>query len=84
MSSKDAVNYGKEYLGEGYKQIGKGYYRSADGLRTMRYDFTHHPFRGEFYNGLHSPGHINLNTWKTVVSSGIRNKKLSEIVIWLV
>ena len=84
MTSKEAVKYGKEFLGEGYEKIGKGMYRSKDGLRTMRYDFTHHSFRGKFYSGPNSPAHINLYTWKVPVTPGVRNKLLQETIIWLI
>lgn len=84
MTPEDAVQYGKDFLGEGYEKIGKGMYRSKDGLRTMRYDFTHHPFRGEFYFGPKSPAHINLYTWKVPVAPRVRNKLLQETIIWLI
>ena len=78
MSRKDAIKYGKEYLGEGYVKVGQGYYRSADGLRTMHFDLTHHR-----YNLLQeSPVHINLYGWKNPVAPGVRNKLLSNIHIF--
>ena len=73
MSRKDAIKEGKEFLGEGFTKVRQGYYRSADGLRTMRFDVSHH-------GG--SPVHINLETWKNPVIKGVRNKLLKNIHIF--
>lgn len=78
MSRKDAIKYGKEYLGEGYIKLEPGHYRSADGLRTMHFDFTHHPYKT--FNS--SPVHINLYGWKNAVSPGVRNKMISNTHIF--
>ena len=84
MTKQEAVKYGKDFLGENFQKIDTGIYKSADGLRTMRFDFSHHPFRGKFYSGNYSPLHINLYVWKFPVEKGVRNKVLQEIIIWLI
>lgn len=84
MSRKDAIRYSKNFLGDKYEVVKKGVYKSADGLRTIRFDVTHHPFRGEFYFGNYSPAHLNLYFWKNPVVSKVRNKLLQETVIWLI
>ena len=82
MTQEEAIKYGKEFLGDGFQQVEKGVYHSADGLRSMRFDFTHHPFRGTFYSGNHSPAHINLYSWKVPIAPRVRNKLLQETIIW--
>ena len=78
MSRQEAVKYGKDYLGNDYVKIENGMYRSADGLRTMHFDFTHHA-----YNGVkNSPAHINLYEWLNPVSPGVRNRLLANIHIF--
>ena len=73
MSRKDAIKEGKNFLGDGFTKVKTGYYKSADGLRTMRFDVTHH-------GG--SSIHINLETWKNPVSKGVRNKLLKNVHIF--
>ena len=70
------TKYGKEFLGEGYKKIGDGLYRSADGLRTMHFDLTHH-----MYKGVPSATHINLYTAKATTIAG-RYKIIRNIHIF--
>lgn len=82
MSKEDAVDYGRRFLGDGFEKTGNGIYRSADGMRSMHYDFSHHPFRGKYYSGLNSPAHINLYVWKNPISHGVRNKLVKNIHIW--
>ena len=74
MSRSDTIKEGKNFLGEGYTKIGKGHYRSADGYRTMRFDFTHH-------GG--TPAHINLEVWRSPVAKGIRDKIVKNIYIFV-
>ena len=71
---KDALQRGKGFLGDGYRSVGKGRYISKDGLRTMRFDFTHH-------GGTRH--HINLETWERAVEKGVKNKLVENIhVFW--
>ena len=70
MSRQEAIKYAKEFLGDDFVKVKPGVYQSADGLRRMRFDLTHHPFRGKFYSGNHSPIHINLYVWKVPIKRG--------------
>lgn len=76
MTRQDAIKYGKEFLSDGFTKTGKGLYRSVDGLRVMRFDFTHHT-----YNGVKSAVHMNLYTFKTTAMLG-RYKMIGNIHIF--
>ena len=76
MTRREAIKYGKEFLGDGFMQIEKGLYKSKDGLRVMHFDFTHHTF-----NGVKSAVHINLYTFKPTLLTG-RYKMIGNIHIF--
>ena len=68
-SREDALEIGRKFLGEGYTKEGPGRYVSLDRYRQMRFDFSHHGGTGH---------HINLETFKYKIGSGVRNKVVSD------
>ena len=52
-----ASRYGRKFLGKGYNKVGKGRWASADGLRQMIFDDSHH-----FLDGVRTTTHFNLYT----------------------
>lgn len=59
LSSNEALDTGIKWVGDGYKELDSGVYRSADNLRQFRMD------NGSLA-GAHSPGvpHVHLETYK--------------------
>ena len=55
-----AARYGREFLGKGYSKVAKGRWASADGLRQMIFDNTHH-----LLDGVRTNTHFNLYTHAT-------------------
>ena len=72
-SRANAIKEGKDFLGEGFTKEGNGYYISKDRYRSMRFDVTHHDGTSV---------HINLETWRNKLQSGVRNKLKSNIHIF--
>ena len=73
-SREEALEYGRKFLGHGYTKEAPGRYVSADRLRQMRFDFTHH-------DG--TTHHINPETFKYEIQKGKRNKLIAdEHVFW--
>ena len=70
---EDALNRGREFLGEGYTKAESGQYISKDGYRQMRFDFSHHDGTAH---------HINLDTFKYEIKAGVRNKIKSTIHVF--
>ena len=52
-----AARYGRKFLGKGYNKVGKSRWASADGLRQMIFDDSHH-----FLDGVRTTTHFNLYT----------------------
>ena len=73
-SRVEALNKGREFLGEGYTKVAPGRFVSLDGYRQMRFDFSHHGY---------TPHHINLDTFMYQISSGGRNKLVgTKHIFW--
>ncbi len=51
-----ATRYGRKFLGKGYSKVGKNRWVSADGLRQMRFDDSHH-----ILDGIKTENHFNLD-----------------------
>ena len=51
-----AARYGQKFLGKGYKKVGPRRWVSADGLRQMIFDNTHH-----FLDGVRTTNHFNFS-----------------------
>ena len=73
-----AAKASQQYLGKGYTKASKGRWVSADGYRQVRWDTTHH-----MYKGKPSPVHFNWYEYKYPISAGVRNQLISDIHIWL-
>lgn len=73
-----AAKASQQYLGKGYTKASKGRWISADGYRQVRWDTTHH-----MYKGKPSPVHFNWYEYKYPISAGVRNQLVSDIHIWL-
>ena len=69
-----AAKYGQGYLGKGYKKVGKNRWVSADGLRQMRWDTTHH-----IIDGIPSANHFNLYAFTHSYWQGGRNPILQNL-----
>ena len=73
-----AAKASQKYLGKGYSRVEKNRWISADGLRQVRWDTTHH-----MYHGKPSPLHFNWYEYASPISSGIRGKAINEAHLWL-
>ncbi len=73
-----AAKASQQYLGKGYKKVGKKRWLSQDGLRQVRWDTTHH-----MYKGKPSPLHFNWYEYSSPIMAGIRNKPIKDIHVYL-
>ena len=73
-----AAKASQEYLGKGYSTAGKNRWLSKDGLRQVRWDTTHHPYKGKT-----SPLHFNWYEYASPIGPGIHGKPIKDIHIWL-
>lgn len=55
----NAARIGREWLGKGYKKVGKGRWVSADGFKQMRFDGDH--FNLELWLNQIAPKVSNIN-----------------------
>ena len=75
MTRSNAVKEGKKFLGEGFTKEAPGRYVSQDGLRQMRFDFSHH-------GG--TSGHINLEVWnKSILGPGKHFQTLNRHIFFI-
>ena len=73
-----AAKASQQYLGKGYTKAGKNRWVSADGYRQVRWDTTHH-----MYKGKPSPVHFNWYEYQYPIAPGVRNKLVSDVHVWL-
>lgn len=73
-----AAKASQNYLQKGYSKVDKGRWISKDGLRQVRWDTTHHP-----YKGVPSPNHFNWYEYSTSLWQAGRNKPIKDIHIWI-
>ena len=73
-----AAKASQKYLGKEYIRADKNRWISKDGLRQVRWDTTHH-----IYKGKPSPVHFNWYEYASPVVQGIRNKPIKDIHVWL-
>ena len=73
-----AAKESQRYLGKGYTKAGKNRWVSADGYRQVRWDTTHH-----MYKGKPSPVHFNWYEYQYPIAPGVRNKLVSDVHVWL-
>lgn len=73
-----AARASQQYLGKGYTKAGQNRWVSKDGYRQIRWDTTHH-----MYKGNPSPAHFNWYEYEFPLSQGVRNKPIKDIHVWL-
>ena len=73
-----AAKASQKYLGKGYTKAGKNRWVSKDGYRQVRWDTTHH-----MYKGKPSPAHFNWYEFKSPVAQGVRNEIVNDVHIWI-
>ena len=70
-----AAKAGREYLGKGYKKVGKDRWVSKDGLRQLRWDKTLHPIGGE-----EAGYHFNFDKFKVSYWEGGSGKSFKHVL----
>jgi RHS repeat-associated protein len=73
-----AAKASQKYLGKGYSRVGENRWLSKDGLRQVRWDTTHHPYRGK-----PSPLHFDWYEYANPIGKGIKGKPIADVHIWL-
>ena len=73
-----AAKASQKYLGRGYSKAGTNRWISKDGLRQVRWDTTHHPYKGK-----PSPLHFNWYEYAEPIGPGIHGKPIKDVHIWL-
>ena len=73
-----AAKASQKYLGKEYTKAGKNRWVSNDGYRQVRWDTTHH-----IYKGKPSPVHFNWCEYKYPIAPGVRNKLVNDVHVWL-
>ena len=71
-----AARYGRKFLGNGYNKVEKGRWVSADGLRQMIFDNTHH-----ILDGVRTTTHFNLYTHATNLLAG-KSKIIAKLHVF--
>ena len=73
-----AAKASQKYLGKGYLKADKNRWISKDGFRQVRWDTTHH-----IYKGKPSPVHFNWYEYKYPIANGVRNKLIKDVHVWI-
>ena len=73
-----AAKASQQFLGKGYIKAGSNRWISADGLRQVRWDTTHH-----LYKGIISSNHFNWYSYSKSLLLPGRNKPISDIHVWI-
>ena len=68
----------QKFLGKGYKKAGKNRWISSDSFRQVRWDTTHHMYKGK-PSGLH----FNWETFSKPIAKGVRNEITKDVHVWV-
>lgn len=68
----------QKFLGKGYKKAGKNRWISSDGFRQVRWDASHHMYKGK-PSGLH----FNWETFSKPIAKGVRNEIVEDVHVWI-